>query len=101
MDVEKENQGEFNQNSKARLNYSKVHAPDHHSILRKNITNKSRKTPFNMEERGENKVDFFSKDMRKLVRIVILENSRCPFKRGFMNSKIKMEFSLHRIQQVS
>lgn len=58
--------------------------------------------PFNMEERGENRVDFFflPKDMRKLV-IVILENNRSPFKSGFLNSKIKLKFPLHGIQQGS
>lgn len=101
MDVEKENRGEINQNSKPRLNYSKVHALDHHSILRKNITNKNGKIPFNMEDRGKQGRIFFSKDMRKLVRMVLLENNRSPFKKGFMNSKTKMKFSLHRIQQGS
>lgn len=68
MDVEKENRGEINQNSKPRLNYSKVHALDHHSILRKYITNKNGKIPFNMEDRGENRVEFFFKGHEKISK---------------------------------
>ena len=60
MDVEKENQ-EFDQNSKRRLNYSKVHGLDHHSILGKNIKTKNGKTPFNVEEKEGNSVEFFQR----------------------------------------
>lgn len=61
MDVRKENQEEFGQNSNPGLNCSKVHAFDHLCYTEEDIKTKGRKTSFNMEETGETGAEFFQR----------------------------------------